>query len=246
MGFFVDSGPSLGPLELQARGARWQHWLDNPTDTSCPVQRSTLTLETLALDRWMIDIDGSLTVWQNPATVPLHFPPASVANVVANLGFPSDRSYRRVLLRKATRMPDGSYAWNKYVLVVGPGVIFATLSRRYDGPNWSEIALAVYRHFETESIRYVFRVDVMNGDAEDLVRYHLHEPGSGLRFEQGTPRAWSHGTPEYQALLGTVNCRGVAALVLGEFDRGTKKIPEIFIFANPLQMLQIVIPVTNV
>lgn len=243
---YGDPSSSLDPWELQGRGARWQQWLDNPTDNSCPVRPSTLSLEYLAQNGWQIEMNGSFTAWQDPATPASHYPPTSVANVVSSFGLPTGPCYRRIDLRKATQQDDGSFVWNRHVIMVGRGVIFALISSRYDGPNWSDIALAVYRHFHTAPLRYVFRVDVINSDAHSLARYHLYGRGTGRQFTEGTPLAWRHGTAEYQALLGTVNGRGAAALVLGGFERGTKTIPEIYTFANPFQMLQMVLPIADI
>lgn len=242
-------GQSLRPLDyagLQNRGARWQRWLDHPSNTSCPVLRSTLTLDDLVRDGWLVEMESSKTGWRTPSTDSLQSLPRSVREVATGVGLPNGRAYRVIIVRKGTTAPDGSPEANEYEVMVGPGCIFAMFSERFDGKNWSDIALAVYRHFQEEKLRYVFRVDVVNEETKDLVTKQLY-PQKGLRWPDHKPRVWKHGTPEYKALLGTVNGRGVAALVLGGFERGTKTIREVHTWAAyGKQFLQVMIPISDV
>jgi hypothetical protein len=136
---------------------------------------------------------------------------------------------------------------NDYVFVVGPGVICALFSDRYDGPHWSEIALAVYRHYETEELKYVFRVHVVNDKTHDFVG-DLY-----TKFDYDWPnmqaRNWERGSHEYSGLLATPNVRGVVALMLGEFARGTRYVPYVMTWTDNYQKrgrLHMCIPISRV
>lgn len=235
----------LGYMDPMSRGIHWQRWLDNPTDTSCPVPRSTLTLNDLAQDGWFIEQEGSRNGWRFLAPECLQGLPRSIREAAMNVGLPNKQVYRLITVRKITTGCDGCPSMNQYDIMVGPGCIFALVSVRCDGPNWSEIALAVYRHFQTEQLRYVFRVNVVNYEAKETVK-QLY-PELGLQWPDYEPRVWAHGTSEYTTLLGTVNVRGVAALVLGGFDRGTKTIRKVYTWAcRGRQLLQIMVPIADV
>lgn len=170
----------------------------------------------------------------------LHPPPASVWSMAATVGLSVRDEYKTVEVMKKVRLDSGHVDYNDYLMQVGPGVIFALFSCRVDGPHWSEVALAVYRHYETEDLRYVFRVDVVNDHAVDLVTNRLYVPDNGLRWPDHEARVWEQATPEFRALLSTPPVRGVAGLVLGGF-KGTKRISGVTTWASDgrtrLQML---------
>ncbi|KAJ5086183.1 hypothetical protein N7532_010954 [Penicillium argentinense] len=78
-----------------------------------------------------------------------------------------------------------------------------------------------YRPYETEELRYVFRVHVVNDETHDFVgdlytKFDYYWPNMQARN-------WERGSHEYHDLLDTPNVRGVVTLVLGEFARGTRR-----------------------
>lgn len=160
------------------------------------------------------------------------------------VGLPDAEVYKTVTLAQLVRKPNGELHHNEYILQIGPGCIFALLSCQVNGPRWSDIALAVYNHYEKEDLRYVFRVDVVNDITRSLVTKSLYSARNGLRWPDIEIRAWKHDTPEYKALWSPPNARGVAGLVLGGFNRGTKYVPEIVTWADRgrrlLQMLFVI------
>ncbi|KAJ6088423.1 hypothetical protein N7486_009684 [Penicillium sp. IBT 16267x] len=152
-----------------------------------------------------------------------------------------------VVLRQRRRCSEsGGKTNNDYLLQTGPGVIFALESKCIDGPHWSDIALATYRFYEAEDLRCVFRVNVNNPVTTAIVRdIYLR---NNRRWPDRLRSYWWHGTQEYQAILSTPNARGVAALILGGFERGTRWIPVIITWADTtharayLQMLFVICP----
>jgi hypothetical protein len=87
------------------------------------------------------------------------------------------------------------------MILFSPGCIFARAGYRKDGPNWSEIALAIYRHFETEDLGYVFQVNVANDDTKDLVK-RMYEH-NGFEYRSRGTRVWKYGKSEYKAIWTT-------------------------------------------
>ncbi|KAJ5628202.1 hypothetical protein N7490_010430 [Penicillium lividum] len=179
-------------------------------------------------------------------TATRYFPPGNLASALQSHHLPLKRKYTRIVLRQRRRpsKSGGGKTENSYLLQTGPGVIFALESKRIDGPHWSEIALAAYRSYEVKKLRYVFRVNVINPITTAIVREIYAK--NHCQWPDRRRECWWHGTPEYQAILSTPNARGVAALVLGGFERGTRYIPVIMTWADTtharayLQMLFVI------
>ena len=225
--------------EAEVYGSQWQNWLDDPTDMSCKVPRSTLAVQDLQNNGWKVQHDG----WTSGGErIRMNPPPRSVCNMAASVGLPIDPCYKDVSVQKRVQLESGGeYYHNEYLMRIGPGVIFSLFSNRMNGPHWSEIALAVYRHYETEELRYVFRVDVVNHAAVDFVTKHLYTLQNDLTWPDYEAKVWEPGSSEYRALLSTPPVRGVAALVLGGYERDTKHIAGVATWVdrkkNLLQML---------
>jgi hypothetical protein len=88
----------------------------------------------------------------------------------------------------------------------------------------SEVLKAVYEeYFVLESLKTVLVVD-STVETKEFVKNQLY-PMKGLRWpDGGVQRSWVNGKPEFEALLGTKVGRVVARLVLGAFERGSKRI----------------------
>ncbi|KAF7718324.1 Uncharacterized protein PECH_001087 [Penicillium ucsense] len=168
----------------------------------------------------------------NPASAPLTRLPWSIRPVARQLGLSLGPLYRTVSLFKMVR-DDAESDYSDYIIQVGPGVIVSQLSSRFRGPHWSDVALAVYKQYERAPLRYVFRVDITNEVVERLISDQIYSATTtGLRWPDSVRREWPYGSREYRALLGTPLGRGVVALVLRGYDRGTKLISSISTFSD--------------
>ncbi|KAJ6013352.1 hypothetical protein N7540_007943 [Penicillium herquei] len=205
--------------EEEAYGANWQRWQTDVQDDSCPVQQARISIRMLRLC-----YDG----WGTVIKPRLARPPLQIEEVVRAYNLSDDRKYKMVVIQKS----DDDFLINDYYLMTGPGVIFSLNCHREDGPHWSEIVSAAYRHYETAGVdlRYVFRVNVVNPTTSLLIS-RLYR-ANGLAWPDPELMHWRYDTPEYRAILSTPNGRGVAALVIGGFERGTKYISEIITWAN--------------
>ncbi|KAJ5082151.1 hypothetical protein N7532_011194 [Penicillium argentinense] len=216
----VDNTLTYGALELEGR--RWARWLRDPADETCEVSRSTLTLQDLMNDGWDGKVRGPDGIWTAPTTV-LDIPrdglPDEIFEMAMALDLPGESIYRDISFMKV------STSKNNYSFVIGPGVICSCYASRTDGPHWSEIALALYRHFHAEELKYVFRIHVINQKTFDVVK-NLHYK-FGYEWPSPQVRHWEGGSPECNSLLATPNVRGVAALMLGEYPRGTSYISRV-------------------
>ncbi|KAJ5727177.1 hypothetical protein N7493_004997 [Penicillium malachiteum] len=205
--------------EEEAYGANWQRWQTDVQDTSCPVQQVRITVRMLQV----------IYDWATVDTPKLSRPPAEIEDVVRAYKLSGKKKYKMVVIQKSDRY----FLTNDYFLLTGPGVIFSLNCHREDGPHWSEIVSAAYRHYETAGVdlRYVFRVNVVNPITTLLISRLYRE--NGLAWPDTELVHWDYDTPEYRAILSTPNGRGVAALVIGGLgERGTKYISEIITWAS--------------
>lgn len=239
-------------MTSQFRGARLERWLDNPTDESCPIEPSTLTLEDLVEDRkWSVEQMACprLPTWRSLSDKGLVCLPDYIQEGASALGLPSDRVYRNIDIKgdKGSIFGMSMFEHNYYEFYVGPGCIFAMNSNRIDGHHWSDIALAVYHYFQRETLEWVFRVNVVNVETNDIVTKALYKNENRVSAQAITPRVCLRGTPEFTAVLGTPNIQGVAALVLGGFPDGKKTIREIYTWYSGLNMwLQMAVRISDV
>ncbi|KAJ5096939.1 hypothetical protein N7456_007660 [Penicillium angulare] len=179
----------------------------------------------------------------------LYPPPPRLWPALAELGISLERRYQALSIKQTVNKvvyggPSNNeqLVVNDYFLQTGPGVLFSLSSRRSYGWHWSEVALAAYRQYETAELRYVFRVDVTNAFTLRTVARIYQMNGKTWP----SPFCWSYGTPEYQALLSTPNGRGVAALVIGGYEAGTRFISQICTWADPEnQCLQMLFVISN-
>lgn len=167
----------------------------------------------------------------SPAMAPLTPLPWSILPVAKEFGISTEPIYKTVSLFKLVK-DDAESDYSDYIIQVGPGVIVSQLSSRFLGPHWSDVALAVYQRYETAPLKYVFRVDITNEVTERLISEEIYSAKTGLSWPDSMRREWKFGSCEYQALLGTPLGRGVVALVLRGWDRGTKLISSISTFSD--------------
>ena len=167
----------------------------------------------------------------NPASAPGTRLPWSIRPVARQLGLSLAPIYKTVSLFKLVQ-DDVESDYSDYIIQVGPGVIVSQLSSRFRGPHWSDVALAVYKQYERVPLKYVFRVDITNETVERLVSEKIYSPTTGLRWPDSIRREWQFDSSEYRALLGTPLGRGVVALVLRGYDRGSKLVSSISTFSD--------------
>jgi hypothetical protein len=179
---------------------------------------------------WKGDPPLSTQGWK-PAIAPLTPLPWSILPVAKQLGISTEPIYKTVSLFKLVK-ENAESDYSDYIIQVGPGVIVSQLSSRFMGPHWSDVALAVYKQYETAPLKYVFRVDITNEIVERLISEEIYSVKTGLGWPDSVQREWQISTCEYKALLGTPLGRGVVALVLRGYDRGKKLISSISTFSD--------------
>jgi len=200
----------------QETGAQRRRWIDDPSESDCNIPVSTLTIDKLRL----------LFQVMKPKNIPVAFTPQ-----VLDLGLPNewDKPVKESVYRYFSVFHDG-LTWKGYT---GPGVIFIDEVKRKDEsvPPISQVTQAFYeKDFAMSTLRYVFVTYAINADTFDnFIRRQLYTARNNLQWPpmDNDEQVWTFGTPEYDALLGTVIGRLVAHLVLGAFDRGTRRISQI-------------------
>ena len=223
----------------QMHGALRQRWLDDPNAPHCTVQGPELDFAGLInnpnpRERWIV----SSTRWGAA--------PGMQMNEVRNLGLPTgDNDYRHVRIQKPGVHPTRGTGQNEYLHYNGRGVIFAVHVERFSGPHWSQIALAQYTFdFPIDTLRYIFIQNVINDDTKLFFYNVLYAQRNVLPFDTmrntsaEIPVAWIFGTPEYQGILGTTFGKGVCALLISAFPRGTHRIARILSWKHTLLQLR--------
>jgi hypothetical protein len=137
-------------------------------------------------------------------------------------------TYHRLHISKLGTDEEGKQKWNEYKGRTTLGTIFAEDNTRVDGPHWNELAKAHYEsNYDINSLKFVFRLNVVNRTTMPYVDSVLY-PRFGLDLMQDqTVRKWAYNTDEYKEILGTTLGKGVGALVLSAFPRGTRRITQI-------------------
>lgn len=200
--------------DLRHAGEYLQRCMKYP-NVPCHIFRSQISIRELKKQDW--DVKSTSTC----------LPSAQREHAVA-LGYPdSKKSYRMTLLEKVV----GRYEENCWHGRVAEGVIFIENIERISvdaaGPWTSELTRAVYaRRFPMDSLRHVFVCNVMNAQTLPFLRhlYKVRRPGT---WNNGQVAIWEEIDGDFQALLGTRIGKVVAYMVLGAFDRGTRRIARI-------------------
>jgi len=211
----------------QRAGAELQEWIVNPIGL-CPIPKSTTTFENLQsqgckiLGDYFEDLPKR---YHNQAFLP---------------DFSPEKVYQFCSLLK--REEEGIvWEWEGFI---GPGVIFieGVMKATQDvTPPMSEITQAVYqKDFSLSDLRYVLVSDIINTDTREFVTNHLPQlhrgPAAAAGYTEVT--TFEYNTTMYQALLATRIGKMVVYLVLGAFDRGTRRIARInvWFYERKLQM----------
>ncbi|KAJ5137536.1 hypothetical protein N7526_003769 [Penicillium atrosanguineum] len=200
---------------LQEAGLLRLQWIEHPSVSDCPIFKSTLTFDAF---HQMIPSGNVRT--ENIAS--------DMEDYIVGLGLPNEfvehveESVYRAFDYTSVR---GEMQW---VGRTGPGVIFLEVLESKKGfPHISDITLAFYkRDFPIDTLKYIFVCIVVQPETLNFVRDLLY-PANSIPWPNDKPQAWSLGTPEYEALLGTRIGKMVAYTVLGGFNRGTRRIKQI-------------------
>lgn len=211
--------------KLQADGAKRQQWMSD-NSVPCPVERCTLNFNSFDRDEW--DIEREIDVLPEEL---LNEPVMNALSIVSNQDA-DNAKFESTSLERIWRNERGQEQVTcKWVGRIGPGTIFiedVIRASSFANPQISEITQAVYtRKYDINSLKRVFVADIANTETTNFIKKGLYSQPNGLSWPDPEERIWEYGTPEYQALLGTPIGKMAAALVLGAFPRGTRRIARI-------------------
>lgn len=225
----LDRTPKRAKINhYQATGAEFENWManTNPAGPACPVRQSTLTLAALVEAR--PPNEPLFKVWET-SFVP---PPREIRESLRTTNLPRNPKsddYRHSKLQR-------NKMWNEVSTyehcIVGGAIVVHAAFRHKWGPQWSDIALALYkRDSEIDTLQYDFMVTVENEETLPLVGRVLYRENNlpGPRNRSITPaiHTWNLNTPQFQQILGSQMGRAVARLVLAAWPAGTHQIPTI-------------------
>ncbi|KAJ5436826.1 hypothetical protein N7445_007711 [Penicillium cf. griseofulvum] len=196
---------------IQDAGAIRQRWIEDPTDPTCQIQPSTLTVDDLTTAHWHVCSENRKI-------------PLQVSEDAFALGYTNKAIYNYSATQNYAKGALGiAGAENIYTLLVGKGLIIAEGIFRIDGPQFSQIARAqMQKVADPQTLRHFYACDIVNIDTSMFVQNSLYSPSNGLTWPPvcRAPLIWQYNTPEYQGLLGTRIGRCAVYLVLEIFPRG--------------------------
>ncbi|KAJ5750970.1 hypothetical protein N7533_007998 [Penicillium manginii] len=220
--------------ERRLAGAERQKWLSDPS-IPCPIPKSTLTFKDIMSEAgWRTDQLGG------PHVIPELYQLQAVA-----LGLPLDANYRTKYISRLEEDEeiDIDVGFENWGGITGPGVIilqniFKTFSlppilpsgkpSSTIFPYMSRVTQAVYEaDFALHDLKHVFVSDVLNVDTRQFVSHHIHHESKQLAEEHKQLLTWEYGTDDYQTLLATRIGKLVVYLILGAFERGTRRIARV-------------------
>ncbi|KAJ5967957.1 hypothetical protein N7501_004205 [Penicillium viridicatum] len=204
----------------QATGAQFEQWMANtgPAVPACPVTQSTHTLTAVRAEFNVVKSEFAA-------------PPVEILGALDSTDLPSDPKSKVYRYSKMNRRGNLSRVPTYEHYIVEGAIIAKSISRRGQGPQWTDIALALYKHeVDINTLRYVYYTTVENKQTQPLVGKVLYRDhnfdGAGTRAGT-TIRIWNMHTPEFQQILGTQLGRATARLVLAAWPRGTHQITRI-------------------
>ncbi|KAJ5569896.1 uncharacterized protein N7459_009326 [Penicillium hispanicum] len=207
--------------DLQRVGAARRRWLENPNEPGCFIPRSTLMLNNFLANHPLLENQARNI-------------PEVLRGHVIELGLPNefDTNVQQSVYRHFT-VTDNEIIW---VGCTGPGVIVISDMNRPEGstaPPIAQVSQAFYeRDFDLGLLKVVFMLYVVNDETLEFIRETLYTQLNNISWPGGGRRSWDFGTPEYDALLGTRLGKLAAYLLLGAFNRGTRRISRIITWPN--------------
>lgn len=208
----------------QATGAQFEDWMANTNSTgpACPVVQSTLTLANLVGGN-----SPEFIVSRSYFVVP----PAEIRDTLELIGLPHEPKSKNYRYIKLYRPGNASKVCTYEHYIVPGAVIVQTAYRRQRGPQWYDIALALYKHDAAiDTLQYVYYTSVENEETQPLVGKVIY-PSNNIPGAESTAgsrmRIWRMHTPEFQQILGSQLGRATSRLVLAAWPRGTHQIPRV-------------------
>lgn len=208
-----------------------QRWIDDANEPNCTVQPPDFEFESLThakhrFERWTVNFNR----W-----VPR---PPAIQEDLEGCGLPvGNEDYHDVKISKNSVFAHPKSGTNLYHITTAMGVIILRNVARYDGPWWSQVALAQYDvHVARNLLRHIYLENFINEDTRNVIHTIWAKPQPpGSQGFQLSPTSvnqviWNFDPPEYKAILGTELGKGVAAIVLSAFPRGTYRIPSIVVW----------------
>ncbi|KAJ5185694.1 hypothetical protein N7491_006435 [Penicillium cf. griseofulvum] len=210
--------------EFHRKGTEYQGWIADPNLGGCQCEQSTTT---------MFELFNNSNTSERFTCPTNHFddPPAPIHEDLEELGLPiKEHKYRLTRLLLCGCDEEGYRRETEYRHTFMKGVMIGECIYRFDGPHWSDIAIAQYKFdHPIDTLHYLYFTNVENDESLHYVQqilYPRHEvrwPWSN-RIERQT---WEYDTDEYKEILGTKLGKAAACLVLGAWDRGTYRIARV-------------------
>ncbi|KAJ5654260.1 hypothetical protein N7490_001263 [Penicillium lividum] len=196
---------------LRIRGARVSRWLENPDEPNCPIPQNTLTPDEIEQKATKFDRFPNVDILLAGHTLLL--PPEWPACQTRG-------SYTYYSMR------FNRDSWSGFTTA---GILIIQAMRRVQPvtPHPSEVGLSLYAKEQgLDELRYVFATTIINWQTSHFVTVDLYS------VWPGEARTWEFGSKEYEELLGTRIGRTVAYLVLGGFERGSRRIARIVTYCE--------------
>ena len=222
-----DEKPPLSDDEVcgfHEKGAAYQAWIANPTLGGCHCGQARQTL---------FDLFNNSNKRERFTCPVNHFddPPKSIRDDLKNLGLPiTNKKYRFTRLFHYGYNKDGDKKETQYQHSFAKGALIAECIYRYTGPHWSNVAIAQYSFdHPIDTLKYLYFTNIVNEETLPYVQeilYPRHDLDWPTR-DRLVSHAWEYGTEEYRELLGTQLGKAAACVVLGAWERGTRRIARI-------------------
>ncbi|OQD79609.1 hypothetical protein PENANT_c047G02534 [Penicillium antarcticum] len=214
--------------KYRQKGANYSQWIDKANDADCKapckVKKSDVSWNDLvnpssSIERWVTKSarrgGAHLCVRSKPEVRPAGLP----------MG---DQDYLSESI--SCRNTEGI---NMHMHSMGPGVIFTEMAHRdpeSDTHHWSEIALAQYRRgYDIDTLRHIHICNCVNSQTLNHILEVIY-PRLGRSRQSEDVITLDYGTDEYNEIMGVTWGSAVGALVLGAWDRGTRRITRILIW----------------
>ncbi|KAJ5983366.1 hypothetical protein N7481_005465 [Penicillium waksmanii] len=225
-----DRDPARPFDELVGEGLLRRQWLEYADEPNCPIEQSTLTYEDLMavlpnieyanadsrIKREVADMEGHASAI-----------PDDLRTLIQNT--PPGTSHRIIL----SNYDESGLIWTG---LIGPGVMMIDLFDRKENSaalHVSEVSQAVYQNYHPlQFLRYIFILGVINKQTISCIKDDLYGANGDDNLPAGWPsgsglQEWNHGTPQFDALMGTRIGKTVASILLSAFPRGTRRIGKI-------------------
>jgi len=220
--------------EIQEAGAQRRRWIADPGLPGCYISHSMLTFHDFAA-RYVSDNALALSsLPRDPVSLEVMLDPNEVLlepDTIFGIDFDRSGPYQCFYLDAYKGI-----TWTGYT---GPGVIWLKNIWKNDNATislpFSQITQAFYeRDFAINTLNHVFMTVVVNEETLGVVeKLYLDNFGRlGIQLVEESEcsmMAWTCGTPQFDALLGTRLGKLAAYLVLGAFPRGSRRIVQVVV-----------------